>query len=45
MTQAYVLLDAFTRVHDSLHRTLADLSATELTQEPQSADRLARLAS
>lgn len=34
MTQAYVLLDAFTRVHDSLHRTLADLSATELTQEP-----------
>jgi hypothetical protein len=29
-----VLLDAFTRVHDSLHRTLADLTEAELVREP-----------
>lgn len=34
MAETGVLLDAFTRVHDSLHRTLADLTQKELTQEP-----------
>src|ERR1044072_8847872 len=34
MIQTDVLLDAFTRVHQSLHRTLPDLSAAELIQEP-----------
>lgn len=29
-----ILLDAFTRVNESLHRTLADLTETELIQEP-----------
>jgi len=29
-----ILLDGFTRVHDSLQRTLPDLSEAELTQEP-----------
>jgi hypothetical protein len=29
-----VLLDGFTRVHDSLHRTLADLTEAELVKEP-----------
>jgi Protein of unknown function (DUF664) len=29
-----ILLDAFTRVNDSLHRTLADLTSDELTKEP-----------
>jgi hypothetical protein len=29
-----ILLDGFTRVHDSLHRMLPDLSETELAQEP-----------
>src|SRR4026208_243117 len=34
MAQTDVLLDAFTRVYESLHRTLADLSQAELTAEP-----------
>ncbi len=34
MAQTDVLLDAFTRVYESLHRTLADLTEAELTQEP-----------
>ena len=34
MAQTDVLLDAFTRVYQSLHRTLADLTETELVQEP-----------
>ena len=34
MAQTDVLLDAFTRVHESLHHTVADLTETELTQEP-----------
>ena len=29
-----ILLDAFTRVHDSLHRTLGDITDEELVQEP-----------
>lgn len=29
-----ILLDAFTRVRESLHRTLADITPAELTQEP-----------
>ena len=29
-----ILLDAFTRVHDSLHRTLGDITAEELVKEP-----------
>ena len=34
MAQTDVLLDAFTRVYESLHRTLADLTEAELIQEP-----------
>jgi hypothetical protein len=34
MAETDVLLDAFTRVYESLHRTLADISAAELIQEP-----------
>ena len=34
MVETDVLLDAFTRVYESLHRTLADLTAAELIQEP-----------
>jgi len=34
MIQTNVLLDGFTRVHESLHRTLPDLTAAELIQEP-----------
>ena len=34
MGQTDVLLDAFTRVYESLHRTMADLSETELIGEP-----------
>ena len=34
MAETGVLLDAFTRVHDSLHRTLADLTEAELITEP-----------
>jgi hypothetical protein len=34
MSQANVLLDAFTRVYESLHHTVADLTEAELTQEP-----------
>ncbi|MGZ9125266.1 MAG: DinB family protein [Candidatus Binatia bacterium] len=34
MAESDVLLDAFTRVYESLHRTLADLSEAELIQEP-----------
>ena len=34
MAQTDVLLDGFTRVYESLHRTLADLTETELIQEP-----------
>jgi hypothetical protein len=34
MVETGVLLDAFTRVYESLHRTLADLTAAELIQEP-----------
>ena len=34
MAETGVLLDGFTRVHDSLHRTLADLTEAELIQEP-----------
>ena len=29
-----ILIDGFTRVYDSLHRTLPDLTETELAQEP-----------
>ena len=29
-----ILLDAFTRVHESLHRTLGDITPEELAQEP-----------
>ncbi len=35
MAESDVLLDAFTRVYESLHRTLADLTEAELVQEPQ----------
>lgn len=34
MAETGVLLDGFTRVHDSLHRTLVDLTEAELIQEP-----------
>ena len=34
MAETRVLVDAFTRVYESLHRILADLSETELIQEP-----------
>jgi len=34
MAATDVLLDAFTRVYESLHRTLADLTVAELIQEP-----------
>jgi len=34
MAETDILLDAFTRVYESLHRTLPDLSAEELTKEP-----------
>jgi len=34
MADSDVLLDAFTRVYKSLHRTLADLTEAELIQEP-----------
>jgi len=34
MAETGVLLDAFTRVYESLHRTVADLTQTELIQEP-----------
>ncbi len=34
MAETGVLLDAFTRVHDSLHRTLIDLTDVELVAEP-----------
>src|SRR5213594_3736394 len=34
MAETEVLLDAFTRVYESLHRTLADITAAELIQEP-----------
>jgi hypothetical protein len=34
MVSTGVLVDAFTRVYDSLHRTLADLTAAELIAEP-----------
>jgi hypothetical protein len=39
-----ILLDAFTRVHESLHRTLGDISPEELIKEPPSFDRVACLA-
>jgi hypothetical protein len=29
-----ILLDAFTRVHESLHRTLGDITPEELVKEP-----------
>jgi hypothetical protein len=29
-----ILLDAFTRVHESLHRTLGDITPEELVEEP-----------
>ena len=29
-----ILLDAFTRVHESLHRTLSDITPEELVKEP-----------
>ena len=29
-----ILLDAFTRVHESLHRTLGDITTEELVKEP-----------
>jgi hypothetical protein len=32
--ETVALTDAFTRVHDSLHRTLSDLTADELVREP-----------
>jgi hypothetical protein len=34
MVETNILLDAFTRVNESLHRTLADLTSEELTKEP-----------
>ena len=34
MAESDVLLDAFTRVYESLHRTLADLTEAELIREP-----------
>jgi hypothetical protein len=34
MIETDILLDAFTRVYESLHRTVADLTAEELIQEP-----------
>lgn len=34
MAETGILLDAFTRVRDSLHRTLADLTPDELAREP-----------
>jgi hypothetical protein len=34
MIETEILLDAFTRVNQSLHRTLADLTPEELHQEP-----------
>lgn len=34
MMETQILLDAFTRVYDSLHRTLADVTEAELVQEP-----------
>jgi hypothetical protein len=34
MAETDILLDAFTRVYESLHRTLADITAAELIQEP-----------
>jgi hypothetical protein len=34
MIETDILLDAFTRVNESLHRTLADLTPEELTKEP-----------
>jgi DinB family protein len=34
MVETDILLDAFTRVNESLHRTLADLTPEELTKEP-----------
>ena len=34
MAEYNVLMDAFTRVYESLHRTLADLTDAELIQEP-----------
>src|SRR5919108_6531646 len=34
MRETHILLDAFTRVYESLHRTLADLTEVELVQEP-----------
>ena len=34
MIETRILLDAFTRVYESLHRTLADLSEAELIREP-----------
>ncbi len=34
MAETGVLIDAFTRVYESLHRTLADLTESELAQEP-----------
>lgn len=34
MNETNILLDAFTRVYDSLHRTLPDLTPDELTREP-----------
>jgi Protein of unknown function (DUF664) len=34
MIETDILLDAFTRVYESLHRTVADLTAAELIQEP-----------
>ena len=30
-----ILLDAFTRVHESLHRTLGDITSEELVKELQ----------
>ncbi|MGH7769450.1 MAG: DinB family protein [Candidatus Binatia bacterium] len=34
MAETGVLLDAFARVYESLHRTLADLTSSELVREP-----------
>jgi hypothetical protein len=34
MIETGILLDAFTRVYDSLHRTVPDLTPAELIQEP-----------
>jgi hypothetical protein len=40
-----ILLDAFTRVHESLHRTLGDITPEELFKRAASLDRVAHQSS